>query len=42
MIESILPVAVTAVDTFVDPPDAELFPEEEAVVSRAVDKRRRE
>ncbi|WP_328383294.1 4'-phosphopantetheinyl transferase superfamily protein [Micromonospora zamorensis] len=42
MIESILPGAVTAVDTFVDPPGADLFPEEEAVVRKAVDKRRRE
>ncbi|MEV0005510.1 4'-phosphopantetheinyl transferase superfamily protein [Micromonospora sp. NPDC050980] len=42
MIESILPAAVTAVDTFVDPPDATLFRDEEAVIRMAVDKRRRE
>ncbi len=42
MIESIIPAAVAAVDTFVDPPDAGLLPGEEAVVRKAVDKRRRE
>ncbi|MFC6086168.1 4'-phosphopantetheinyl transferase family protein [Sphaerisporangium aureirubrum] len=41
MIEAILPPDVVAVDLFDDPP-ADLFPEEEAVISRAVDKRRRE
>jgi 4'-phosphopantetheinyl transferase EntD len=42
VIESILPPYVAAADTFDDPPGAALFPEEEAVISRAVDKRRRE
>jgi 4'-phosphopantetheinyl transferase EntD len=42
MIESILPAAVTAVDVLVDPPDVDLFPEEEAVVRNSVDKRRQE
>ncbi|AEV81893.1 4'-phosphopantetheinyl transferase [Actinoplanes sp. SE50] len=42
MIESILPSAVTAVDTFQDPPEAGLFPEEELLVSTAVAKRRAE
>src|SRR5690606_31729729 len=42
MIGQILPPYVVAVDTTDDPPDAFLFPEEEAVISRAVDKRRRE
>lgn len=42
MIESILPGVVASVDTFTDPPDATLFPAEEAIVRNAVDKRRRE
>lgn len=42
MIEQILPPYVVSVDRIDDPPDARLFPEEEAVVARAVDKRRRE
>ncbi|WP_344647146.1 4'-phosphopantetheinyl transferase family protein [Cryptosporangium japonicum] len=42
MIESILPPGVAAADSVVDPPDAELFPEEEAYIARAVEKRRRE
>ena len=42
MIEEILPTGVSAVEAFEDPPDAVLFPEEEAVIVRAVDKRRRE
>src|SRR5262245_28830029 len=42
MIDELVPGAVTAVEAFVDPPDATLFPEEEAVVRAAVDKRRRE
>jgi 4'-phosphopantetheinyl transferase EntD len=42
MIESILPAAVAAVDTFVDPPGATLFREEEVLVSKAVQKRRAE
>ncbi|WP_433497589.1 4'-phosphopantetheinyl transferase family protein [Sphaerimonospora sp. CA-214678] len=42
MIETILPGCVVAADLFHDPPDATLFPEEEKVIERAVDKRRRE
>ena len=42
MIESILPTGPVAVDTFVDPPGATLFPEEEPLVERAVEKRRLE
>ncbi len=42
MIEEILPGGVAAAEAFDDPPDAVLFPEEEAAVIRAVDKRRRE
>lgn len=42
MIEKILPPEVAAAETCDDPADAVLFPEEEAVVARAVGKRRRE
>ncbi|MGH3914823.1 MAG: 4'-phosphopantetheinyl transferase family protein [Pseudonocardiaceae bacterium] len=42
MIKKILPDVVASVEAFDDPPEAMLFPEEEAVVSRAVEKRRRE
>jgi 4'-phosphopantetheinyl transferase EntD len=42
VIDKILPDAVASCEAFDDPPDAVLFPEEEAVISRAVDKRRRE
>ncbi len=42
MIEAILPAAVASADAFSDPPDAFLFPEEEARLARAVPKRRRE
>ena len=42
MIEKILPDAVASSEAFDDPPDAVLFPEEEALISRAVEKRRRE
>lgn len=42
MIEAILPAGVVAVDFFHDPPDVKLFPEEERLIERAVDKRRRE
>ena len=42
MIEKILPDAVASCEAFDDPPDATLLPEEEAVISRAVEKRRRE
>ena len=42
MIEDILPSEVSAAEAFADLPGVTLFPEEEAVVARAVDKRRRE
>ncbi len=42
MIEAILPSEVAVVEAFEDLPDVQLFDEEAAVVSRAVDKRRRE
>lgn len=42
MIEKIMPAEVACVEAFDDPPDAVLYPEEESVISRAVDKRRRE
>ena len=42
MLENILPAAVACTETFEDPPDVWLFPEEEAVVTSAVAKRRRE
>jgi 4'-phosphopantetheinyl transferase EntD len=42
MIEQILPGGVVAVEVFDDPPGLVLYPEEEAVVARAVDKRRKE
>jgi 4'-phosphopantetheinyl transferase EntD len=42
VIEEILPGSVAAEEAFDDPPGATLFPEEEAVLARAVDKRRRE
>jgi 4'-phosphopantetheinyl transferase EntD len=42
MIEKILPAGVAYAETFTDPPDIALFPEEEALLVRAVDKRRRE
>lgn len=42
MIEKILPPGVVCAEAFADPPDVVLFPEEEAVVAKAVDKRRRE
>lgn len=42
MIEQILPAAVACAEAFDDPPDAVLLPQEEAVISRAVDKRRGE
>ncbi len=40
MIEKILPAGVSSADAFADPPGATLFPEEAALVARAVDKRR--
>lgn len=42
MIAEILPPEVAAVEAFEDVPGAMLFPEEEAVIARAVEKRRRE
>jgi 4'-phosphopantetheinyl transferase EntD len=42
MIEEILPACVVAVEARHDPTDVTLFPEEQAVVGRAVEKRRRE
>jgi 4'-phosphopantetheinyl transferase EntD len=42
MIDELLPPPVAVAETFVDPPGATLFPAEEAVIVRAVDKRRRE
>lgn len=42
MIEKILPPQVACAEAFDDPPDAVLYPEEEAVICAAVDKRRRE
>jgi 4'-phosphopantetheinyl transferase EntD len=42
VIEQIMPAEVACGEAFDDPPDAVLYPEEEAVISRAVDKRRRE
>ncbi|MGH3478918.1 MAG: 4'-phosphopantetheinyl transferase family protein [Pseudonocardiaceae bacterium] len=42
MIEKILPSAVACAEAFDDPPDAVLHPQEEALISRAVEKRRRE
>ncbi len=42
MIEKILPAVVACSEAFDDPSDAVLFPAEEAVIRRAVEKRRRE
>ena len=42
MIEKILPTGVECVEAFTDPPGVVLFPEEEALVAKAVEKRRRE
>jgi 4'-phosphopantetheinyl transferase EntD len=42
VIEAILPPGVVAEEAFGDTPDVVLFPEEEAVIAKAVDKRRRE
>ena len=42
MIADILAPLVAAAEAFGDPPDVELYPEEEAVIARARDKRRRE
>ena len=42
MIERILPGAVASAEAFDDPPDAALYPGEAEMITRAVDKRRRE
>jgi 4'-phosphopantetheinyl transferase EntD len=42
VIGDVLPAGVVWAEEFGDAPDASLFPEEEAAVARAVDKRRRE
>jgi 4'-phosphopantetheinyl transferase EntD len=42
VIEELVPSAVAVAESFGDISDARLFPEEEAAVARAVDKRRRE
>jgi 4'-phosphopantetheinyl transferase EntD len=42
MIEELLLPAVAAEEAFGDPPEAALFPAEEAVIGRAVERRRRE
>ena len=42
VIEEILPPGVASAEAFGDPADLALYPEEEAQLSRAVDKRRRE
>jgi 4'-phosphopantetheinyl transferase EntD len=42
VIEEILPACVVTVEARHDPTDTRLFPEEEAIVERAVEKRRRE
>jgi 4'-phosphopantetheinyl transferase EntD len=42
VIEKLLPAGVAAVEAFDDSLDGPLFPEEEALIARAVDKRRRE
>jgi hypothetical protein len=42
VLAELLPPAVRSAEAFTDPPGARLFPEEEAVIRRAVSKRRRE
>jgi 4'-phosphopantetheinyl transferase EntD len=42
VIEKILPVGVACAEAFADPPDGVLFLEEEALVAKAVEKRRQE
>ncbi|MER7012421.1 4'-phosphopantetheinyl transferase [Saccharopolyspora sp. NPDC000359] len=42
MIEQLLPAEVSCVETVTDPPRVGLFPEEEAIIARAVGKRRQE
>ncbi|MFZ2241987.1 MAG: 4'-phosphopantetheinyl transferase superfamily protein [Gordonia amarae] len=42
MIEQVVPSGVASMETFADPPDIAPMPGEEAIIARAVDKRRRE
>jgi 4'-phosphopantetheinyl transferase EntD len=42
VIDRVLPGGIAWAEAFDDPPEAALFPEEEALLARAVDKRRRE
>jgi len=42
LIQKILPDKVASAEAFDDPPDVVLYPGEAEVISRAVDKRRRE
>ena len=42
MIEQILPATVACAEAFTDPPSGAFFPQEAAIVARAVEKRRRE
>jgi 4'-phosphopantetheinyl transferase EntD len=42
VIGQILPAGVACAEAFADPPGVALFPEEEALIAKAVDKRRRE
>lgn len=42
LIEKVLPDGVASVEAFCDPPDAVLYPGEAELITRAVDKRRRE
>ncbi|MDA3648369.1 4'-phosphopantetheinyl transferase superfamily protein [Saccharopolyspora indica] len=42
MIEELLPAEVSCAETVTDPPEVDLFPEEEEIIARAVGKRRRE
>ncbi|MGX2992805.1 4'-phosphopantetheinyl transferase family protein [Streptomyces sp. JNUCC 64] len=42
MLGALLPPGVVVAEAFDDPPGVRLYPEEEAVIARAVDKRRRE
>jgi 4'-phosphopantetheinyl transferase EntD len=42
VIEQILPPEAASAEAFTDPPDVVLFPEEEALIAKAVNKRRRE
>jgi 4'-phosphopantetheinyl transferase EntD len=42
MIAKVMPAEVACAEAFADPPDIMLFPEEEALIARAVEKRRRE